>query len=61
MLLTLLRGFAPSNAWYCLAWCATAGNSGWELSESKVSSVCLDDYALSVPGRHTIVVQNVVT
>ena len=51
--------FGPSNAWYCSAWCATVGSSGWELLESKVPSMHLDDYALSVPGRHTIVAQNV--
>jgi hypothetical protein len=46
----VVNGFAPSNVWYCLAWCAMAGNSGWKLSERH-------DYALSVPGRYTIVVQ----
>ena len=41
----VIKGFAPSNAWYCLAWCAMAGNSSWELSERKVPSMLyLDNY-----------------
>ena len=54
----VVKGFVPSYAWYCLACCAMAGNSSWMLPESKVPSIYLDDYALSVPGRPTIVARN---
>ncbi len=46
----IVKGLAPSNAWYCLAWCAMVGNSGWELSERKVPSMYLDNYAFPRSG-----------
>jgi hypothetical protein len=58
VLLTLLRGLCLVTlgvVWRAAPWPAI---QDWKLPESKVPSMYLDDYALSVPGRPTIVARN---